>query len=75
MGNKSDDWTKELEADLATLASDMWGTQQRLAEKDFRVDGGNKSPSGWWLTASNRNTGRSVKVQSDGSKVVVIAEG
>jgi hypothetical protein len=26
MASKPDDWTKELEADLATLASDMWGT-------------------------------------------------
>jgi hypothetical protein len=26
MANKSDDWTKELEADLATPASNMWGT-------------------------------------------------
>jgi hypothetical protein len=34
----SDDWTKELEADLSLLASDMWGTQKRLEEKGFRVD-------------------------------------
>jgi hypothetical protein len=75
MANKPDDWTNELEADLATLASDMWGTQQRLEEKGFRVDGGNKSSAGWWLTANNRNMGRSIKVLSDGSKVVVTAEG
>jgi hypothetical protein len=71
----SDDWTKELEADLSLLASDMWGTQKRLEEKGFRVDRGNKSPTGWWLTASNRNTGHSIKVQSDGTKLVVTAEG
>jgi hypothetical protein len=69
------DWTKELEADLAALASDMWGTQQRLSEKGFRVDGGNKSHSGWWLTAINRDTSRSIKVQSDGINVVVTSEG
>jgi hypothetical protein len=71
----SDDWTKELEADLSLLASDMWGTQKRLEEKGFRVDRGNKSPTGWWLTASNRNTGHSIKVQSDGTKLVVTPEG
>jgi hypothetical protein len=55
------------------LASDTWGTQQRLSEKSFMVDGGNKSPIGWWLTANNRNMGRDIKVLSDGTKVVVTA--
>ena len=75
MVNKPDDWIKELEADFAPLAADMWGTQQRLSEKGFRVDGGNKSPIGWWLTANNRDASRSVKVQSDGTKVVVTSQG
>jgi hypothetical protein len=74
MPTNPDDWTKELEADLATLASDMWGTQQQLSEKGFRVDGGNKSPTGWWLTANNPNAKRSIKVQSDGTRIVVTAE-
>jgi hypothetical protein len=69
-----DEETKELEAELAPLASDMWGTQKRLEEKGFRVDRGNKSATGWWLTANNRNTSRSLKVQSDGAKIVVTAE-
>jgi hypothetical protein len=76
MAINPDDWTKELQAELATLASDMWATQKRLEEKGFRVDGGNKSPDGWWLTANDRNSGRgSIKVQSDGTKVVVTLEG
>jgi hypothetical protein len=70
----SDDSSKGLEAELAPLASDMWGTQKRLEEKGFRVNRGNKSATGWWLTANNRNTGRSIKVQSDGTKLVVNAE-
>jgi hypothetical protein len=41
--------------ELAPLASDMWGTQKRLEEKDFRVDRGNKSATGWRLTVNNRN--------------------
>ena len=75
MANKPDEWTKELEAELATLASDMWGAQQRLSEKGFRIDGGNKSHSGWQLTANNRNTSRCIKVQWDGTKIAVTAEG
>ena len=74
MATNLDDWTKQLEADLAALASDMWGTQQRLMEKGFRVDGGNKSHSGWWLTAVDQGTSRSIRVQSDGTKVAVTAE-
>jgi hypothetical protein len=69
-----DDSTKGLEAELAPLASDMWGTQKRLEERGFRVDRGNKSATGWWLTANNRNTGRSIKVQSDGTKLAVAAD-
>ena len=66
MTTNPDDWTKELEADLARLASDMWGTQQRLAEKGFRVEGGNKSPSGWRLTGTIA-TRAAIRVQSDGT--------
>ncbi len=55
MAANADDWLKELETDLGSLASDMWGAQKRLEEKGFRVDGGNKAPTGWWLTANNRN--------------------
>jgi hypothetical protein len=69
-----DDSIKSLEAELAPLASDMWGAQKRLEEKGFRVNRGNKSATGWWLTANNRNTGRSIKVQSDGTKLAVNAE-
>jgi hypothetical protein len=70
-----DESSKSLEAELAPLASDMWGTQRRLEEKGFRVNRGNKSATGWWwLTANNRNTGRSIKVQSDGTKLAVTPE-
>ncbi len=76
MAANLDDWTKELEAELAPLAADMWGTQKRLEEKGFRVDSGNKMPNGWWLTANNRNMSQgSIKVKSDGTKIVVTVEG
>jgi hypothetical protein len=75
MAANLEDFAKELEADVATLASDMWTTQKRLEEKGFRVDSGNKMPSGWWLTANNRNMSHgSIKVKSDGSKIVVTVE-
>ena len=61
---------QDLEAELASLPSDMWATQKRLEEKGFRVDSGNKMPSGWWLTANNRNMSHgSIKVKSDGAKI------
>jgi hypothetical protein len=75
MATNLEEWTKELEAELATLAPDMWATQKRLEEKGFRVDSGNKMPSGWWLTANNRDVGRTIKVKSDGTKIVVTVEG
>jgi hypothetical protein len=76
MATSPDDWTKGLEAELAPLASDMWATQKRLEEKGFRVDNGNKMPSGWWLTANNRDMSQGdIKVKSDGTKIVVTVEG
>ena len=36
MATNLDDWTKELETDLAPLAADMWGTQKRLEEKGLQ---------------------------------------
>jgi hypothetical protein len=72
MAASLDEWAKELEAALATVAPDMWATEKRLEERGFRIDGGNKSPTGWWLTASNRNLNPSnIRVQSDGTKIVV----
>ena len=66
---------RELEAELATLVSNMWATQKRLEEKGFRVDSGNKISKGWWLTATNRNmTFRIIKAQSGGTKIVVTVE-
>lgn len=76
MVTKLDDWTKELEVELTKLAFDMWATQKRLEEKGFRVDSGNKTPTGWWLTANNRNVSHgNIKVQSDGTKIAVTVEG
>ena len=42
MPTNTEEWTKHLEAELETLASDMWATQKRLEDKGFKVDSGNK---------------------------------
>jgi hypothetical protein len=76
MGNNLDQWTKDLEAELATLALDMWATQKRLEGKGFRIDSANKTSGGWWLTANNPNMSHgSIKVESDGTKIVVTVAG
>jgi hypothetical protein len=67
-----DGWAKAFEAKLAELGPDMQATQALLEQEGFRVDSGNKSSSGWWLTAYNKTRRQqSIKVQSDGSKIVV----
>jgi len=66
------EWAKEFEAKLAELAPDMQATAALLEQEGFRVDSGNKSFSGWWLTAYNKNVRQeNIKVQSDGSKISV----
>ena len=75
MAASLDDQVKELEVELATVRTDMWAAQKRLEEKGFRIDGGNKSPTGWWLTANNRNMSPgNIRVQSDGTKIIVTVE-
>jgi hypothetical protein len=73
MAEDVNEWAKQFEAKLAKLAPDMQATQALLEQEGFRVDSGNKSFTGWYLTAyDNENMNRgSVKVQSDGTKIVV----
>jgi hypothetical protein len=72
MANDVGEWAKEFEVKLAQLAPDMQATSVLLEQEGFRVDSGNKSFSGWWLTAYNKTRReQNIKVQSDGSKIVV----
>jgi hypothetical protein len=76
MEKNLDEWAKELEEELTALAPDMRAAQTRLEQRGVRVDSGNKTSTGWWLTANNRNLSQgSIKVQSDGTKIVVTIEG
>jgi len=89
MAKDVDEWAREFEVKLAKLAPDKrprslrclegcagkghQATQALLEQEGFRVDSGNKSSTGWYLTAydvNNKNRG-SIKVQSDGTKIVV----
>ena len=72
MASDVGEWAKEFEAKLAELVPDMQATGVLLEQEGFRVDSGNKSSSEWWLTAYNKTRReQNIKVQSDGSKIVV----
>ena len=76
MARDVSEWAKEFEAKLAGLAPDIQATEALLEQEGFRVDSGNKSSSGWRLTAYNKAMRQeSIKVQSDGSKIVVTVAG
>jgi hypothetical protein len=57
---------------LNQLSPDTSAASALLNQEGFRVDSGNKSATGWFLTAhdSNRRRG-SIKLQSDGTKIVL----
>jgi hypothetical protein len=47
-----------------------------LAQEGFRVDGGNKSATGWFLTAHDNSQRRgNIRLQSDGAKIVLTVTG
>jgi hypothetical protein len=76
MADDLSEWAREFEAKLAQLSPDMQATSVLLEQEGFRVDSGNKSSTGWFLTAYDRNLRRgSIKVQSDGTKIVVTVTG
>jgi hypothetical protein len=63
-------WAKKFELRLNQLSPDMWAASALLEQEGFRVDSGNKSATGWFLTAHDRNQRRgSIKLQSDGTKI------
>ena len=72
----STEWAKKLELRLNQLSPDMWGASALLQQEGFRVDSGNKSATGWFLTAHDGNQPRnSIKLQSDGTKIELIVTG
>jgi hypothetical protein len=66
----STEWAKKFELRLNQLSPDMWAASALLQQEGFRVDGGNKSATGWFLTAHDKNQRYgSIKLQSDGTKI------
>jgi hypothetical protein len=54
----------------------MWAASALLEQEGFKVDSGNKSATGWFLTAHDRNQRRSsIKLQSDGTKIDLTVAG
>lgn len=66
----STEWAKKFELRLNQLSPDMWAASALLQQEGFRVDSGNKSATGWFLTAHDKNQRYgSIKLQSDGTKI------
>ena len=76
VGRAASDWAKKFELRLNKLAPDMSAASALLEQEGFRVDSGNKSANGWFLTAHDTNQGRgSIRLQSDGTKIAVTVAG
>jgi len=72
----STEWAKKFELRLNQLSADIGAAGALLEQEGFRVDSGNKSATGWFLTAHDRNQRRgSIKLQSDGTKIVLTVTG
>ena len=72
----STEWTKNFELRLNQLSPDMRAASALLEQEGFKVDSGNKSATGWFLTAHDRNQRRgSIKLQSDGTKIDLTVAG
>jgi hypothetical protein len=75
-GRAASDWAKKFELKLNQLSPDMSAAGALLAQEGFRVDGGNKSATGWFLTAHDSSQRRgNIKLQSDGTKIVLTVTG
>ena len=72
----STEWAKKFELRLNQLSPDMSAASVLLQQEGFRVDSGNKSATGWFLTAHDVNRHRnSIKLQSDGTKIKLVVTG
>jgi hypothetical protein len=61
---------------LNQLSPDMGAASTLLEHEGFKVDSGNKSSTGWFLTAHDRNQHRgAIKLQSDGTKIDLTVAG
>jgi hypothetical protein len=72
----STEWAKKLELRLNQVSPDMRAASALLEQEGFRVNSGNKSATGWYLTAHDRYQRRgSIRLQSDGTKIDLTVAG
>ena len=71
----STDWTKNFELRLNQVSPDMRAASALLDQEGFKVDSGNKSATGWFLTAHDRYHRRDSELQSDGTKIALTVAG
>jgi hypothetical protein len=70
------DWTKQFQLKLNKISPDMSAANALLQQEGFRVDSGNKSATGWFLTAHDSNQHRgSIRLESNGTKIAVTVTG
>jgi len=75
-GRAASEWVKKFELKLNQLSPDMSAASALLEQEGFRADSGNKSATGWFMTAHDSNQRRgSIKLQSDGTKIVLTVTG
>ena len=72
----STEWAKKFEPRLNQLSPDMRAASALLEQEGFKLDSGNKSATGWFLTAHDRYQRRgSIRLQSDGTKIDLTVAG
>jgi hypothetical protein len=72
----STEWAKKFELRLNQLSPDMRAASALLEQEGFKLDSGNKSATGWFLTAHDRYQRRgSIRLQSDGTKIDLTVAG
>ena len=72
----STEWAKKFDLSLNQLSPDMSAASALLEQEGFKVDSGNKSATGWFLTAHDRYQHRgSIRLQSDGTKIDLTVAG
>jgi hypothetical protein len=70
------DWAKQFELKLNKISPDMSAANALLQQEGFRVDSGNKSATGWFLTAHDSNQHRgSIRLESNGTKISLTVTG
>jgi hypothetical protein len=75
-GHAKADWAKQFALKLNKISPDISAANALLQQEGFRVDSGNKSATGWFLTAHDSSQHRgSIRLESNGTKIVLTVTG